>query len=53
MQTAILLHAAKPKAQDIHLAFTWAENEDRKSYKTVQEKFSAHCEPKKNVVFER
>ena len=51
-QEAILLHAAGPEAQDIHRAFSWSEEEDKHCYKTILQKFTDYCEPRKNVVFE-
>ena len=52
-QVAILLHAAGPEAQEIHRAFAWGDGEDKKNLKHVVKKFTDHCEPRKNVVFER
>jgi len=52
-QTAILLHSAGPEAQEIYDTFTWGENEDKHDYKQVLQKFSGHCEPLRNVVYER
>jgi hypothetical protein len=52
-QTAILLHAAGPEAQEIHHTFTWAEGEDKSDYKQVLKKFDDYCEPLRNVVYER
>ena len=51
-QTAILLHAAGPEAQDVYNTFTWAEGEDKDSYEVVLAKFDSYCEPRKNIVYE-
>lgn len=52
-QVAILLHTAGPEAQEIAATFTWNEGEDKQDYAQVLAKFTAYCEPRKNVVFER
>ena len=53
VQIARLLNAAGPEAQEIHDLFTFADDNDKKKYKTILEKFRAYCRPKKNVVYER
>ena len=52
-QTAILLHAAGPEAQEIYHTFTYDEGETKDKYKTVLDKFDKYCEPLRNVVYER
>lgn len=52
-QVAILLHVAGSEAQQVHETFTFGEEEDENNYKVVLEKFRSHCEPQRNVVFER
>ena len=52
-QTAILLHAAGPDAQEVFETFVWAEDEDKTDYEQVLNKFGDYCEPLRNVVYER
>ena len=52
-QTAMLLHAAGPEAQDVYDTFTWEEGEDKNDYATVLKHFDNYCEPLRNVVYER
>lgn len=52
-QTAILLHAAGPEAQDVYDTFVWEEGEDKNDYATVIKHFDQYCEPLRNVVYER
>ena len=53
VQVARLLNAAGPEAQEIHDLFTFENNDQKKEYKTILEKFRAYCRPKKNIVYER
>ena len=52
-QTAILLHAAGPDAQEVFETFVWAEDEDKTDYEQVLNKFGDYCEPLRNVGLER
>ena len=53
VQVARLLNAAGPEAQEIHDLFTFANDDEKKEYKTILQKFRDYCRPKKNVVYER
>jgi hypothetical protein len=52
-QCAIFLHAAGPEAMEVAETFQWAEGEDPKDVRQLMAKFETHCEPQKNIVFER
>ena len=52
-QVAVLLHAAGPEALEVSETFQWSAEEDKTDYKVWLTKFDEHCEPRKNIVFER
>ena len=53
VQCAIFLHSAGPEAVELSETFQWTATEDKTDLNQWLEKFERHCEPQKNVVFER
>ena len=49
----LLLNVAGPEARRLYKTFEYPEGKSNKSYKDVKEMFAAHCQPKKNLVYER
>ena len=52
-QVGILLHTAGAEAQYVHDTFDYDVDEDKDDYELVLTKFRTHCEPRKNIEFER
>lgn len=50
---ALLLTVAGPQAIEVFNTFEFAVVTDREKYDKVIEKFTAHCSPQKNTVYER
>lgn len=53
VQVAILLQLAGPASLAIQKTFKYSEVESPDDYKTVLQKFTAYCRPRKNTVYER
>ncbi|CAL9688321.1 unnamed protein product [Knipowitschia caucasica] len=50
---ALLLTVAGPQAIEIFSTFEFEEPGDKEKYDKVLQKFTAHCSPQKNTVYER
>ena len=50
VQVARLLIAAGPEAQEIHDLFTFENNDQKKEYKTILEKFRARTAARKRTL---
>ena len=53
VKTATLLHLAGPDALEVFNTFSFETPGDEKKVDKVLEKFDAHCEPRKNITWER
>ncbi len=53
VQVAILLNVAGPEAQEIHEQFQFVNDDDKKAYLKILDKFGDYCKTRKNVVYER
>lgn len=53
VQVAILLELAGPDSLAIQKTFKYSGDESPDDYKTVLQKFTAYCRPRKNTVYER
>ena len=53
LQVSLLLHVMGEEALDIFNSFTFANDNEKKDYNVVTEKFNQHFVPQQNVVVER
>ena len=53
VKVALLLNLAGEEAQEVFNTFTFAEESEAKKIDVVCQKFSAYCNPRKNVIYER
>ena len=53
VRTITLLHAARSEAVKVYNMFQWNADDDNKKVDKVMEKFERHCNPRKNLTFER
>ena len=53
VKTATLIHLAGPDALEVFNTFSFETPGDEKKVDKVLEKFDVHCEPRKNVTWER
>ncbi|CAB4026344.1 Hypothetical predicted protein, partial [Paramuricea clavata] len=53
VKTSILLTCIGPKGREIYETFTFSQETDKLKLKVVLEKFSAYCNPRKNITILR
>ena len=53
VQSATLLHVAGEEALEIYNTFTWDKDGDDQKVSAIMAKFEAHCNPRKNITWER
>ena len=53
VQSATLLHVAGEEALEIYNTFTWDNDGDDEKVSAIMAKFEAHCNPRKNITWER
>ena len=53
VQVATFLTIIGEESWDVYSTFSWAEEGDAKKLKSVLDKFTEYCEPRKNIPFEQ
>lgn len=53
VKIALLLNLIGDEGLEVFNAFTYAKKDDKEKFDKVVKKFTEHCQPKKNIVFER